>query len=142
MFVRGLQFSRLHITNTAQAGEWIRLLIVREDARKFQIENPAVHYSEMDLIKDTTIGTVQDMTLVGGAAAAIILPADPDRSYALIRNMNTNAKTLRIGDTNTAVDRGVSLRPDEVLTLHGTGAIYGYNPAGANEDVSITYVAS
>jgi len=91
------------------------------------------------LVKPTTLSDVADVALAA-AATTLILAADSTRRSALIGNLAANTKTFRIGTVNAGAARGAELAPGKSLEIEGTAAIYGYNPAGAIESVSVLVV--
>jgi len=134
-FLRGARFSHLYITAAAQAGESITLLMAKETNDKLEIINPSSDFSSVSVDKGTTYGSVADVTVVKGAAAAVILAADATRREALI--YNSGADDIRIGDSNIGAARGTWLPAGQEMTLSGTGAIYGYCPGTASANVTL-----
>lgn len=137
-FVRGIRFSRLYITNTAQAAETITIMMAEEGPDNIQIENPAVMYSEMSLIKATVLDTLIDVSM-----AAIdrtqILAANPNRQAAVIGALGANTATIRIGDVSVDLNRGTELAPGESITIPATEAIHGFNNDAAAQVVSVLW---
>lgn len=135
LFIRGVPFSRIFVTNAAQAGETITLFYAVEEIGKIEIENPSLRFTEIDVTKASVFDSVADVTL-GAAATTQILPANAARRSAIIGNLAGNAQVLRIADSNAGAARGQELQPGESITIDTTEAIYGYNPGGAGQDVS------
>jgi len=138
-FLRGIRFSRLYITNTAQAGETITLVVVDEGPDNIQIENPMITAQLVTLTKATVLDTAADVVLVAAAAAAIVLPANANRREAIVCSLAANTQTIRIGDANTGAARGAEISPGQSITLETTEAIYGYTGAGVNQTLAILW---
>ena len=75
LFFSGIRFSRIYVSNVAQAGETITLLYCTQERDNIRIENPAMQYNLIDLTKATVLDTAADQVIVAAAAAAQILPA-------------------------------------------------------------------
>lgn len=131
-FVKGMPFSRLYISNPIQAGETITIYYAVDEEGRFDVKNPALQYTEIDVTKATVFNSLVDIAIVGAAAAVEILPLNAVRRSAIIGALATNVNTARIGDAATAVAQGAELAPGESITIETTEAIYAYNPAGAN----------
>lgn len=140
LFIRGMPFSRIYVTNAAQAGESLTLFYAVEERGKIEIENPSLQFTEVDITKSTVLQSATDVTL-GAAATTAILAADPARRAVIIGNLSTNAEVLRIGPVVAGAARGQELLPGESITLETTAAIYGYNPGAAGQDVSVIWTA-
>ncbi len=138
-FMRGIRFSRVFITNLAQAGESLTLLYGVDMSDTVSIENPSIAYSSVTTSKATVFDTVADVAVVAAAAAAQILAANAARRAAIICSLAANAQIVRIGDTNTGAARGAELSPGESITIETTEAIYAYTGAGANQDLAIAW---
>lgn len=89
-----------------------------------------------NIVKPQTLIDAADMALAA-AATTLILAADATRHSVLIGNLAANTKTFRIGGSTAGAARGAELAPGKFITIEGGGAIYGYNPAGAVESVSV-----
>lgn len=138
LFIRGVPFSRIYVTNPAQAGETITLFYAVEEMSKIEIENPSLRFTEIDITKASVLNSATDVTLAA-ASTTQILAANAARRFAIIGNLTANAQILRIADSNAAAARGQELAPGESITIETTEAIYGYNPGGAGQDVSVVW---
>ncbi len=85
------------------------------------------------------IATVADVALAAGAATQIVA-ANAGRRAVIVKNLATNLQTMRIGDAAVGAARGVELAPGEAIVIDSGAAIYGYNPGGAAESVSVLEV--
>lgn len=130
-FLRGARFSHLYITAAAQAGESITLLLAKETGDKLEIINPSSDFTSVSTSKSANLGSVADVTVAHGAAAAVCLAADATRREALIYNSGT--VDVRIGDSNIGAARGTWLPAGQEITLATTDDIYAYNPSGATD---------
>jgi len=138
MFVRGLRFSRIYVTNTAQADEWIEFLTAVEGPDQIQIENPGASLLQLVLAKATVFETAVDVTLNFAAAAVQVLAANPNRRAAIFCSLGVNPNLIRIGDAATTMTRGIELAPGESVTIETTEAIFA-DCEVANCDLSISW---
>jgi len=138
--ISGYKFSEFYMTNTAQAGEWIDLIVTTVGAYGFDALNPDVSYAEIDLVKQTEIETTADVTVTAAAAAAVVLAADADRKEAIIQSLPSNTQNVRIGDGDTGAARGLILKPGDSIVLTVTAAVYAYTAAGADQDLAIVEI--
>lgn len=138
-FVRGVRFSELYLTSTAQAGKTITLAYMVEQQDNIQIENPADAFSSVSLTKNDTFDSLADVSLLAGANTQI-LAADTTRVEAIITNLTANTQKFRIGDAGAAAANGVELSPGQTIVLTTTAAIHGWNPGAGAESVSVAVV--
>ena len=138
MMVRGVDFSRLLITNTAQAGEYLDLAYVveGEGGQNIEIENAASSFTAVTLAKATGFSSATDISLLP-TATTLIAPADATRREIFIKNLSTNTQTFRIGDSGAGATDGFPLEPGDGLVITTTGAVYGYNPGAGAESVAV-----
>jgi len=135
--IAGIDVNRLYLTNTAQAGKYVTLLMGIEGTGNFiRAVNPDVFQAETTITRSNTLNSSLDVALAATAKTLIAFP-DLTRRSILINNLATNASTMRIGNINTSAVIGQPLRPGETLTLETTAAIYAYNP-GAIQSLSVT----
>ncbi len=85
------------------------------------------------------IASVADVALAAGATTQIVA-ANVARRSVIIKNLAANTQTMRIGDAAAGAARGVELAPGETIVIDSGAAIYGYNPGGAAESVSVVEV--
>lgn len=144
--IGGLKFSEIYVTNSAQAGEYIDILVVVEDVNLRTLNPNNVNNAvtilgtvTVDQAKNSVFETAADVTVTAAAAAAEILAANTDRVSAIITSVSTNTQEVRIGDGDTGAARGVQLNPGESLEIETTAAIYAYTPAGSDVVLSIAY---
>ena len=136
--IGGLKFSELYVTNAAQAGAWIDFFVI-DQGEIITSLNPANVFTSVSIAKTSGLVTVADATIVAGAAAALILPANANRTKALLTSLVSNTQEVRIGDSNTGAGRGAPLQPGESIEIDSTADIYAYTAAGANQTISIAY---
>ena len=141
MFVRGVRFSRIYVTNTAQVGEWIEFLTAVEGPDNIQIENPAASFAYVTLAPwSNVINTYTDVS-IAATTTAVVLAVNLARFKAFIQSDPGNAGNVRIGDLNVVVNRGITVTPGGIIEIESTEAIYCYNPAGAAQIISVMETA-
>lgn len=136
-------FGRFFVTNAAQAGKTITL-IVSEGPEDFDVDNPALTVDSLgsidapvDISVSDTITTTEDDS-VAAATTEQVLAANALRKEVLITNLFTNTDPVRVGDSNAGAARGIELSPGQSITLETTAAIYVYNTkAGGAQSVAI-----
>lgn len=138
LFIRGTAFSRIYVSNDAQAGKTLDLLYVTErDLSRFEISNPAIAYNSVGLANAQVLESIADVTC-NAAATTLILAANANRRCAMITNLSTNISTLRIGDAGAAATNGLPIAPGTTVSISTTDDIYAYNP-GVAQNVAVTY---
>lgn len=95
-------------------------------------------YLQIEVLKASTLNSVADVSLVATSTTQI-LGLVAARFCALICNLAANTQTFRIGDSNAGATRGVELAPGESISIETTEAIYGYNPGGVAEAVTVIW---
>lgn len=85
------------------------------------------------------IATVADVALAAGVATQIVA-ANVARRAVVVKNLAGNLQTMRIGDAVAGAARGLELAPGETISIDSGAAVYGYNPGGAAESVSVMEV--
>jgi len=135
LFIKGVRFSRIFITNTAQAGESITILYCTEEFNNIVIENPSGAVATVNMSKSNTLQTADDVAV--GAGATLVLAANANRRSALIGNLAGNTNTMRAGDSNVTATRGAEVAPGESFVVDTTEAIYFCN--GGGEKVSVVW---
>lgn len=139
MFIRGTPFSRVYVSNDAQAGEWIEIAYMAEDPRfigKMEIANPASQFNEVDLVKPASFVTVADVNVNG--ATGLVLAALATRRVAIISNLAVNPNPVRVGDVNTGAARGAEIPIGGSASIYSTDDIYVYSAGNSNIGVSYT----
>lgn len=87
-----------------------------------------------------TLTSVADVSIPAGSSAEI-LPAGATNMTAIIKNLNGNTDTIRIGElAGVGAARGHELGPGESVALAVTAAIHGYNNGAADQSVSVLIV--
>ncbi len=88
--------------------------------------------------KATALNTAANVTLAVGATTQIVGSLST-RLSVIITNLATNTQTFRIGDANAGASRGIELAPGESIEIETTAAVYGYNPGGSGEAVTVMW---
>ena len=91
-----------------------------------------------DSPKATVLNVSSDVSLAAGTTTQIV-GADADRLCIIIANLATNTQTFRIGNASTSASTGIELAPGESIEIETTAAVYGYNPGGSAESVSVMW---
>jgi len=91
----------------------------------------------LSLSRSKNLTDAVDVSLAATSTTQI-LAANGNRRTALVTNLGT--QTLRIGSANAGVNRGAAVAPGATIVLDTEAAVYGYNPGGAAEDVSVLEV--
>ena len=95
-------------------------------------------YLQIVEVKASVLNSAADVTLAATSTTQIV-GALATRICVLIGNKKTNTQTFRIGDSNAGASRGVELAPGESVSIETTEAVYGYNPGGSGEGVSVIW---
>lgn len=85
-----------------------------------------------------TLAGVADVSLLAGVTT-LIRAADAVNTEReiIIKNLQANAATIRVAGASAAAALGHELAPSESITLNTKAAIYGYNPGGVAQSVSV-----
>jgi len=148
-FIRGVPFSRIYVSNTAQAGKWITLFYTVEDKDNIQIVNPSTQFNNVqaDIISSITLAVNQTKATVFSSSANVaiaaisqelLLAANPNRRVAHISNAGSSAGKVWIGDAEAALTEGCELGLGEKIAIETTGAIYGYSQLGCTVGLAWT----
>lgn len=90
----------------------------------------------VDEPKASVFNSVADVSLPATATTQIV-GSLATRLCVLISSKKSNTATIRIGDSNTGVSRGIELAPGQSISIETTEAIYGHNPAAVAVFVSV-----
>ena len=136
--VRVGPFDRIYLTNTAQSGEWIEIVVVREETGNFAIENPGSAFDTVQFSTPTSINTSSDVN-ISASSSALVVGANSNRKEAVIRSLSSNTNTARIGGGGVGATSGIPLEPGQSFTLSVTDNINAYNEddTGDGSDVTI-----
>lgn len=138
-------FSRLYLKNDAQAGEWVKM-IVTDGPEDFSVK--AGDFGTISGITNTvtveeaahgSIKTAAKVTVTNAAAAAVVLAANTSRVEAIITNIGTDEVYLGDSDVSATNSRGLPLLAGEKIILTVSGAIYGHNNSGSDQDLAISW---
>jgi len=135
MFLKGLRFDRIFLTNTAQAGKSLTLFYGVDTFGNLAIQNAAIALASVTFTKGTTFATAADVT-VTTAATVQVLAANATRRYALIGNPIANPMLMRIGDAGAAAAEGIELLPGEKIRLETSAAIFAFNPDAVDRKIT------
>ena len=91
-----------------------------------------------DSPKATVLNVSSDVSLAAGTDTMIV-GADANRLCVIITNLAANTQTFRIGNASVSATAGVELAPGESIEIETTAAVYGYNPGGSAESVSVMW---
>jgi len=75
---------------------------------------------------------------VGNAGKVELLPDDPDRVFAIITALSSNAEEIRIGDSNITATRGTPLAAGETLKWTSKAACYACSIATVDQGAAKT----
>lgn len=137
--IMGSKFSCIYVTNTAQAGESITLIYSVEQYEQLRFLNPDISYTEIELVKATTLDSSADIAL-GAAAQTLIMAANANRRSIIVKNLAANLATIRVGDVGAAAAEGHELAPGESIQLDVTAAVYAWNPGAVAQSVSVVEI--
>lgn len=134
--LKAIEFSSIYITNEAQAGEWVKLLITHITGLDYTEAVSEVGVDKFAEEKDTTLESTADQTVSTGNTTKI-LSADNKREYVDVTNLSANSgDTCRIGgSSNVGSSQGRILDPEETVRLHVTDDIHVHNPSGNSGDI-------
>jgi hypothetical protein len=136
-FIRGIPFSRIYVSNTAQAGKWITLFYTAEqEAKTVEISNPSSQFTSITVSKASVLDSLADVALAAGAQTQIVA-GNAARRKIIIKNLAANPATLRIGDNGAAAANGHELAPGESIGLAVADAVYAWNPGVVAQSVSV-----
>lgn len=150
--IEGLKFNGIFVTNSAQAGAYLDIMVCDLPLGSLNPINTAstttISGTVAVDIQDTDVQvnqaadnlvTVADVTVTAAAAAASILAANAKRYSAIITSLSSNTQEVRLGDSNTGAARGIPILPGESVNIDTTAAIYAYTAAGDNQTLSVVY---
>lgn len=137
----GLEFSRVFVTNSAQAGKTMTFVYAVEGVvTGLQIDNPAGDFSSVSLVRPTTIALPADISVAINTTDSTIA-ANANRSRLWIEADINNADNLRVGPTGLVTDtRGLLLTPGAAVEIFQTGAFDVRNILGASAAATYRYM--
>lgn len=139
MMVRGKKFSKLFVTNAAQAGETITLAYAKESIEGINIENPAVQYTNVTVSKASGFAGIADKSCLA-TTTALLVAANAARRGIFVSNEDP-AVHIRIGgDGSAGAAQGKMLHAGESVYVPGYGALYYHNPNGNAVTVTMSEV--
>lgn len=127
--------NELWITNTAQAMKMLRLYFSNGPVIQ-PYASSVILGGSISLKGGVDIPTTADVAATT-AAQTQVLASNSSRQEAIL--YNNSAFTLRVGDVNTGASRGVAFPPGEIR-LATQGAIYVWNPGGADAQINVTEI--
>lgn len=131
-------FTKLYVTNTAQANDWIEI-ILGIGINQFL---PPMLSVQSQLCKGGEFHSLADVTCTNAGNPTLILPYNVNRSEAIIRNLRSNVgpNPVRIGDAGAAAAEGHELDIAETIILSTNSALYCHNPNAGDQILSICYI--
>lgn len=135
--VKGVAFSEIFITNTAQAGVTVTLVYVTEASQALEVTNAGISIATVSLARSTTLVTTADVVATNGATTLIVAANSANRKV-ICTNLAAGAQTLRFGDSNAGATRGTPVEPGDSIVFETTAAIYAYNPGGSSQNVAVS----
>lgn len=91
------------------------------------------------IVKNTTLDSLADVSLAAGATT-LIAAADATRRKLRVGSLTGNVNIFRIGDNGAGAANGEELAPGEWKEIETSGAVYGFNPGGAAQSVSVVAI--
>jgi hypothetical protein len=122
----------------AVASPFGTVMLGHDGSNVFPVVVDSDGYLQIQEIKASALNSATDITLVA-VSTTQILGLVAARFCALICNLRANTQTFRIGDISAGATRGIELAPGESISIETTEAIYGYNPGGSGENVSVIW---
>lgn len=131
----GVGFNEIYLTNSAQAGKWVELLVgvAREPASLFLL-NAASSFTSVKLDKANTLAGSGTQTIANAATDTIA--ANTDRRELIFQADNSNTGNLFLRDSNANIF--VELEAGQTITLEVTDEVQVRNASGAS--LSYRYV--
>lgn len=138
----GLRYSKIYVSNAAQAGGSITLVYLTENVDgQFRVLNPADQFNNVNLIRGTTAAAsqvdIQDKDAAGGPEQ--LVAADSTRRRLWFENPSTTA-TIWMGVDNTVDNtNGFPLRPRAVMELTASAqtAVWIWQDSGGTLSVPV-----
>ena len=126
------EFDSVTIQDETGAANTIELYIGYGDFEKPvpDIVNVQVTSAESEIVTTEVDETNID---VGNAGEIELLPADPDRVFAIITALSTNVEEIRIGDDNVDTNRGTPLAAGESIKWTSKAACHACSIATVNQ---------
>lgn len=141
--IRGVRYSKLYLTNEAQAGEFITLLYAVEAEGGLQIDNPlqdadaanitgidpgvVLPVSESDYFD--TFDSLADQSM-STTPAQIVAASSVKRELILQADAN-NTDDIIIGDSGIGTANGIRIAPGQNFIINSKGEVYGRSVSGS-----------
>lgn len=136
-------FTKIGVNHTAQAGEWVDLLVVTMDEPPAEFEFNRAGRSVVDSISNPVTVQISEGTAtthtpvtVDNTAAVQLLAADPDRISALVYLPRDFTGKLYTGAADTVDNTAAYLEGGTFYEHKTTDALWGITDAGS-VDVSV-----
>ena len=137
-FVKAGPFSKLYLTNSAQSGEYIDLVVIREERGVFEIENPGSTFDTVQSVVPTTLTATADVNIAASTNTQAIA-ANANRVELILRSLSSNTNTARLSeDPGAAGGKGLPLEPGQSITLNVTETVYAYNLDDTTDGTQVT----
>ena len=131
-------FNKLYVTNTAQAGEYLTLVLGRPNNPYIQ---PTI--SAMDAFHvGGVLTSIADVVCTNAGNPNLLIAQNLHRAELILKSsrLNIGPNPLRIGDGGAAAAEGIELDIGDTIILNTTSAIYAHNPNPGNQTVTIAYI--
>lgn len=127
--VKGLPFTRLYLTNSAQAGATLTLFY--SDDSRMEIINPSAEIQQVGVVKaDTVVHGAQTV----GVAAVSVIAANPLRQRVTLQADDGNAGIIWVGGSGVTVANSIGfLQAGDSITLQNTTQIYAISDTAAQD---------
>ncbi len=144
-FVRGIAFSSIFITSSAQVGKWLKLAYTVEGPNGLDVRNPAGNFSTISGNVTNTpvipaVLTSNVDVVIGAGLTVLVAAANIARTEILVSNFATNTQKMRIGGATTALALGVELAPGGSISLNTQAAVYAFNPGAGAENLGVVEI--
>lgn len=138
LFIRGVNFTSIFVTNTSQAAKTLTIITVNDASNTFNVENILTSAgSGGGSSSSSSVSETSDLS-VAASTTAEILAENTNRISALITNISSNTTEFRIGgSTSVGAAKGIPLTVGQTVTLETTSAIYGYNSHTSAQSLAI-----
>lgn len=83
--------------------------------------------------------TGPDVSVPAGGAA-LLKASNRNRREIMIQNRSSNAREIRIGDSDASAAEGIELQPGETWRMAVTGDVWAYNPHTADAVVVVAVI--
>lgn len=131
LYISGIKFSKIYLTNTAQAGAYIDVVYTVTGSQELTINNP-LDDAAANVIVDAG-EAIASGAFISTAAAAVTLisAANTNRKRITVSSLSTNTANIQIGPITIGAANGYILEPGDSFTLDTEAALYYYTATAA-----------